>query len=83
MEHQLYEEEETESAYSHIPPARIHEEIKQLPEGCRVVLNLYLLEGYKHKEIAEIMNFSVSTSKSQYNRAKNLLKDRLMKRMAH
>lgn len=56
---------------------RIHHAIKKLPEGCRVVLNLYLLEGYKHKEIAQILDISESTSKSQYLRAKRLLRERL------
>lgn len=53
----------------------IHEAIKELPEGYRVVLNLYLLEGYVHEEISEILGISVSTSKSQYSRAKKKLKD--------
>lgn len=60
---------------------RIHEAIKQLPEGCRIVLTLHLLEGYQHKEIAEILGITVSTSKSQYHRAKGLLKKRLGKQL--
>ncbi len=51
----------------------IHEAIKKLPSGARVVINLYLLEGLKHKEIAEALNISESTSKSQYQRARKLL----------
>lgn len=54
---------------------RIRECISQLPNGYRVVLSLYLLEGYDHNEIAEILDISVSTSKSQYNRAKRKLKE--------
>jgi RNA polymerase sigma-70 factor (ECF subfamily) len=49
--------------------------IQKLPNGFRVVFSLYLLEGYDHKEIAEILNISESTSKSQYNRAKKKLKE--------
>ena len=56
---------------------RIHQAIKELPKGCRVVFTLYQLEGYDHKEISEIMNISVSTSKSQYHRAKRLLQKKL------
>lgn len=56
---------------------RIHQAIKQLPEGCRVVFNLRLLEGYQHKEIAEIMGITESTSKTQYRRAKQLLQKEL------
>jgi len=63
-----------------IPMEVIHESIKSLPEKARVVLNLYLLEGYIHREIAGMLGISESTSKSQYNRAKNLLKDILIKK---
>lgn len=44
--------------------------VEQLPEGSRMVFSLYLLEGYDHGEIAQILNISESTSKSQYLRAK-------------
>jgi len=44
--------------------------VGQLPEGYRVILSLYLFEGYDHEEIASILGISVSTSKSQYFRAK-------------
>jgi len=53
---------------------KIKERIKELPDGFRVVLSLYLLEGYDHKEISQILNISESTSKTQYHRAKNKLK---------
>jgi RNA polymerase sigma-70 factor (ECF subfamily) len=48
-----------------------------LPDGCRQVFNLYVLEDYSHKEIAESLAISESTSKSQYRRAKQLLKERI------
>lgn len=54
--------------------------INELPDGYRLVLSLYLLEGYDHIEIAEILNISESTSKSQYLRAKNKLKEWLIQR---
>ncbi len=47
--------------------------MSQLPDGYRVVLSLYLFEGYDHEEIAQIMNISGSTSRSQYLRAKKKL----------
>lgn len=56
---------------------RVKNAIHQLPDGYRSVLSLYLLEGYDHQEIAEIMSISESTSKSQLNRAKNKLKELL------
>ncbi len=52
-----------------------------LPDGSRMVFQLYLLEGYDHKEIAEILGVSESNSKSQYMKAririKEILKDRI------
>lgn len=62
-----------------IPMEVVHQGIKSLPEKARVVFNLYLLEGYMHKEIAEMLGISESTSKSQYIRAKDLLKEILIK----
>lgn len=47
--------------------------IQQLPTGCRAVFNLYAIEGYSHKEVAEMLEISQGTSKSQYHRAKGLL----------
>jgi RNA polymerase sigma factor (sigma-70 family) len=49
--------------------------ISKLPEGARSVFNLFAVEGYSHKEIAELLQISEGTSKSQYNRARNLLKN--------
>jgi RNA polymerase sigma factor (sigma-70 family) len=59
---------------------RVRKAIDQLPDGYRTVLSLYLLEGYDHQEISEILSISESTSKSQLNRAKNKLKETLMVR---
>jgi RNA polymerase sigma factor (sigma-70 family) len=56
---------------------QVHHAIKKLPDGCRVVLNLYLLEGYQHQEIASILKITESTSKTQYRRGKQLLAKRL------
>lgn len=53
---------------------QVKDGITQLPTGYRLVISLYLLEGYDHKEIAEVLNISESTSKSQYNRAKSKLR---------
>jgi RNA polymerase sigma factor (sigma-70 family) len=54
---------------------RVKKAIEKLPDGYRTVLSLYLLEGYDHQEIGEIMGISESTSKSQLNRAKARLKE--------
>lgn len=59
----------------------IHEAIRQLPTGARMVFTLHVLEGYKHIEIAEILNISLSTSKTQYRRAKLILQSTLKARI--
>ncbi len=61
------EDEYEEALYT---SADILEAMKLLPEGGRIVFSLYLLEGYDHGEIAQILNITESTSKSQYMRAK-------------
>jgi RNA polymerase sigma-70 factor (ECF subfamily) len=53
----------------------VRKALEKLPEGYRVVFSLYLLEGYDHKEISEIMGISESTSKSQFLRAKQKIKE--------
>lgn len=50
-----------------------------LPDGCRLVFTLYVIEGYKHKEIAENLGITEGTSKSQLNLAKTKLKEMLSK----
>ncbi len=52
--------------------------VQSLPDGCRMVFNLFAIEGYGHKEIASLLNISEGTSKSQYNRAKSLLRTKLI-----
>ncbi len=74
--HIAYEESDDEEI-TEVTPEAIHEAIKSLPEKARVILNLYLLEGYMHKEIAEMLDISESTSKSQYQRARKLLQEKL------
>ena len=51
--------------------------IQNLPPGYKMVFNLYAIEEYKHKEIAEKMQIDVNTSKSQYSRAKKLIQKKL------
>jgi RNA polymerase sigma-70 factor (ECF subfamily) len=57
--------------------------VQALPDGCRVVFNLFAIEGYSHKEIGELMGISEGTSKSQYNRAKSLLRAKIEKETAY
>lgn len=57
----------------------IRKAIESLPDGYRIVLSLYLLEGYDHEEIAQILKISHSTSRTQYIRAKKKLLQILQK----
>ncbi len=57
--------------------ARIHDEIKKLPDGCREIFVLYALEDYQHKQIAAQLGITEGTSKSQFHRARKLLKERI------
>lgn len=49
--------------------------IRQLPSGYQTIFNLHAIEGYSHVEIAKMMGISEGTSRSQYMRARNLLRD--------
>ncbi|WP_044402849.1 RNA polymerase sigma factor [Lacinutrix sp. Hel_I_90] len=53
--------------------------IDALPEGYKIVFNMYAIEGYKHQEIAEILKISEGTSKSQLFKARRLLQDQVSK----
>lgn len=55
----------------------IKDAIQKLPDGYRVVLSLYLIEGYDHEEISEILGISNSNSRTQYLRAKSKLRELL------
>ena len=57
----------------------IMKEIDALPDGYRVILNLYLLDNMSHEEIAETLNISAGTSRSQYLRAKARLRQQMLR----
>ena len=59
---------------------RIKAAMQTLPDGARTVFDLYLFEGYSHAEIAELMGTTEATSKSQFRRAKALMRDKLVSR---
>ena len=58
----------------------IYELLDELPEGYKTVFNLYVMEEYKHKEIAELLNISESTSKSQFFKAKKMMEKLLIQK---
>lgn len=62
-----------------IDPEALNAAIEKLPSGCKTVFTLKAFEGYKHEEIAQELKISLSTSKSQYVRAKKLLNFSLKK----
>ena len=64
-----------------LSPEMLNQAIAQLPDGCRTVFTLKCMEGYDHQEISEILKVSVSTSKSQLSRAKELLRVSLTKKL--
>lgn len=66
-------------AYAQLGEKELLKMIARLPEGYRVVFNLYAIEGYSHKEIAEMLNIKESTSRSQLVKARKMLQTQLDK----
>jgi RNA polymerase sigma factor (sigma-70 family) len=69
-----------ETIPSIVQAKQVVECIRILPIGYRTVLNLYAIEGYSHKEIADMLDIEESTSRSQYTRARQMLEDILVKK---
>lgn len=61
-----------------ISAEEIHALIAKLPDGYRTVFNLYVVEGYTHREIGEMLGISEGTSKSQLNHARKLLQKKIL-----
>ena len=68
-------EESSEDNPNEYSVSKINKAIEQLSDGYRIIFSLYILEGYDHGEISEILGISESTSKSQYMRAKRKIKE--------
>lgn len=73
------EEEEDEILSNYSQEVNIHEILEQMPTGYQLVFNLSIFEERKHKEIAEILNITEGTSKSQLSKAKKWVKQFLNK----
>lgn len=67
----------TPSVHEELAAGEILRLLDQLPMGYRTVFNLYVIEGFKHREIAELMGISINTSKSQLILAKKRLREML------
>jgi RNA polymerase sigma factor (sigma-70 family) len=74
---------EDEISISEINFSQLLEMIQSLPHGCQIVFNLFAIEGYNHKEIAEMLGISEGTSKSQYSRARSLLQQKILKEASY
>ena len=70
--------DEDPATYMQIEPEILLKYVQELPHGYRTVLNLFIFEGYSHKEISGMLNISESTSKTQLFKARIYLKNRLL-----
>lgn len=66
------------SAEAHLEAGDVLRLLEQLPPGYRTIFNLYVVEGYKHKEIADLLGISINTSKSQLILAKKRMRELLL-----
>lgn len=74
-----YEESTIEpSIYANLGEEELMAQIAKLPDGYRIVFNLYVIEGYSHKEIAETMGIGESTSRSQLVKARKMLQEQIL-----
>ncbi len=69
--------EKQETVIEHMEAKRILNLVNTMPEGYRLIFNLYAVEGYTHREIGEMLNLSEGTSKSQFSKARRWLQNRL------
>lgn len=75
--------QESEVSLSGMHFSELLKMIQELPQGCQIVFNLFAMEGYSHKEIANKLGISEGTSKSQYARARVLLQEKLRNETHH
>jgi RNA polymerase sigma factor (sigma-70 family) len=79
--YEVKEQDETTiepSSYSHLSQKEIMALINKLPEGYKLVFNLYVIEGYPHEEIATMLGIQPSTSRSQLVKARNMLQKQII-----
>ena len=66
------------SAYGHLTEKDLLVLINNLPDGYRLIFNLYIIEGYQHDEIAAMLNIQPGTSRSQLVKARNMLQKQIL-----
>ena len=74
-----YEQPSTGFDFSRLGMQDLMKVIQKLADGYRMVFNMYIIEGYSHKEIAETLGISEGASKSQLSRARAILKEEILK----
>lgn len=79
LEEESYSEESFNNIESQFSIEDIQFLIDNLPDGYRMIFNLYAIEGYKHQEIAKMLGINEGTSKSQLSHARKLLKEQIIK----
>jgi RNA polymerase sigma-70 factor (ECF subfamily) len=79
LEEEIYTEESSNSIESQFSVDDIQFLIDNLPDGYKMVFNLYVIEGYKHHEIAELLGIKEGTSKSQLSHARKMLQNNISK----
>ncbi len=65
------------TAYSHLTQKEILDLINNLPEGYKLIFNLYVIEGFQHEEIAEMLGIQPGTSRSQLVKARTMLQKQI------
>jgi len=73
----LEEETTVDSGYANVPLETLLQYIQELPNKYRLTFNLYVLDGYTHKEISALVGTSTGTSKSNLARARSILKEKI------
>lgn len=71
------EDQEYSNSYEDIPIGRLLQHVQELPHKYRITFNMYVLDGYSHKEISKALGTSEGTSKSNLARARAILKDKI------
>ncbi len=79
FDHEEYDAPYNDGIIDKISAKEIMMLMHQMPEGYKVIFNLYAVEGYTHKEIGQMLNIAEGTSKSQYSRARQFLQQALAK----
>lgn len=79
LEDEFYAEDTFNNIESHFSVEDIQSLIDSLPDGYKMVFNLYAIEGFKHQEIAKMLGINEGTSKSQLSHARKMLKEQINK----